>query len=423
MEVLQEVFVERIGRNVPRPSGTALISGLVQSSDRTDQLAFDVIHKHDCFDKIIAYSPSNSFAKKRLIGRSSRYTGLLDVLDFSEGTEEHLISKDGPLTGVDSWLAFESDASSVLAKAQAAKDAGVKHLVIMVEGNADFGPVEALLKDTDVTYSLITLGGIEEGKESMVMCSYNFTDSSQLGTVNRDDAVRVAAESIVIPNASNVAFGIKKADGPGVDFIKTVIREKGRSRQQEIAQLIIGGDETIQKHEDAKAERRAQAEERKRLREEELAKSRDDRPYKVRQKERQEENLVYEATTRCFDNYERQILFNFSNVIKDKQEYMDKFLNITIDELRGYAKFDDFNEVMYEDSVFELSYEREQTELEIEWDRERLMSDDDDDEEADKGKKKAYVPTFTDDDRIPGVYEPVDPGPPQEDAQDTEKDE
>ena len=96
--------------------GTALVSGFLDCQDRTDQFVFDVLHKHGTwhtarsalggpatlsstralrhhspcwsppgvFDKIVAYSPDMAFAKKRLLSRSARYTGLLNILTFSE---------------------------------------------------------------------------------------------------------------------------------------------------------------------------------------------------------------------------------------------------------------------------------------------------------------------------------------------------
>jgi hypothetical protein len=49
--------------------------------ERTDQFVFDVLHAQGSWSKIVAFSHENAFAKKRLISRTSRYSGLLDILE------------------------------------------------------------------------------------------------------------------------------------------------------------------------------------------------------------------------------------------------------------------------------------------------------------------------------------------------------
>ena len=75
----------------PLVTGTALVSGFLEAKERTDQFVFDLLHKHGAFTKIIAYNSDTSFAKKRLISRSARYSGLTNVLEYSEGTPEELL--------------------------------------------------------------------------------------------------------------------------------------------------------------------------------------------------------------------------------------------------------------------------------------------------------------------------------------------
>ena len=59
--------------------GTVLVSGLVNHKDRTDQFLFDLINHEDSafeFKNITAFVDDAAFAKKRLLSRSARYTGL-----------------------------------------------------------------------------------------------------------------------------------------------------------------------------------------------------------------------------------------------------------------------------------------------------------------------------------------------------------
>lgn len=395
------VFVDRIDRYVPRPCGTALVSGMLETKERTDQFAFDVLHKHDCFEKIIAYSPSTSFARKRLLGRSARYSGLLDVLDFAEGSPEDLISADGPLKDVNSWLAFETNPSSVVANAKAAKDAGVKHFVMVTVGNVDYSAAEDILKDSEVTYTFITLGEIDEkSKEGgYFLISYNFTDASELGSVGRDDAVRVAAESFVIPAACNRNFGVKdglKDDYAGALYVMEVFREQGITRQDEIAHLIDGGDKVVEIHQAEKEKRRAEIEEKRRKRKEEREKNKDNRPLEVIWAERRELNLCHMAKWRCIKNYERQLSWNLTGYIEDEQEYLDKYLNTTIAQIRPWVDYDNFNEVFLKSDFrgYRLDYENEQLDKELEYDEKMYGSGGADEPASTEGNSKK-VPEAT----------------------------
>mmetsp|Transcript_51634 Transcript_51634/g.70368 ORF Transcript_51634/g.70368 Transcript_51634/m.70368 type:complete len:326 (-) Transcript_51634:333-1310(-) len=277
-----------------------------------------------------------------------------------------------PLKDVNSWLAFETNPLSVVANAKAAKDAGVKHFVMVVMGSADYSAAEEILKDSEVIYTFITLGEIDEqGKEGTpFLINYNFTDASELGKVTRDDAVRIAAESFVIPGASNANFGIMPAGLAGGNYVKEIIREKGGSRRDEIAHLIDGGEDVLDKYLEKVEKLKAKREEAKRLRAEKRAKTQDNRPPEVRKAERREQTLRVLATTRCINNYERQLCWNFTGYIEDQQEYLDKYLNTTIDQIRPIVEYDTWNDVMYRPDKgirsFDLDYEWEQTLKEIE---------------------------------------------------------
>jgi len=308
----------------------------------------------------------------------------------------------------------------VVANAKAAKDAGVKHFVMVVMGSADYSAAEEILKDSEVIYTFITLGEIDEqGKEGTpFLINYNFTDASELGKVTRDDAVRIAAESFVIPGASNANFGIMPAGLAGGNYVKEIIREKGGSRRDEIAHLIDGGEDVLDKYLEKVEKLKAKREEAKRLRAEKRAKTQDNRPPEVRKAERREQTLRVLATTRCINNYERQLCWNFTGYIEDQQEYLDKYLNTTIDQIRPIVEYDTWNDVMYRPDKgirsFDLDYEWEQTLKEIEWinsEKDELFEskgDGEDEPDVSKGdpgeKVKRNIPLYTDDDRIPGLY-------------------
>lgn len=231
--------------------GTALISGLLE--ERSDQFAFDLIHGYGAFSKIIAYSADSTLAKKKMLGRSTRYSGLGDALEFLEGSESDLLASNGHLTGVNTWLAFGMDTASVMENAQAAKTAGVRNVVFVVSGNDDIKAAESILKDAKITYTVIRTGNLIEGAEGGSILLANITYDQQPGDVVRNDMIRVACEALRIPSGSNALMELRPGGIPGLRYLKYFRRQgsnktsevtTGLSRSDEI-EVIMNGGETV----------------------------------------------------------------------------------------------------------------------------------------------------------------------------------
>lgn len=110
--------------------GKVLVSGFLNSKERTDQFVFDILQAQGKWDKIVAFAESMSFAKKRLISRRSRYSGLLDVLEFDEGDRNDASVMEGKLAGCSAWLCFDCDGGKISDSVEAAKKAGVQKIVL-----------------------------------------------------------------------------------------------------------------------------------------------------------------------------------------------------------------------------------------------------------------------------------------------------
>mmetsp|Transcript_39761 Transcript_39761/g.81779 ORF Transcript_39761/g.81779 Transcript_39761/m.81779 type:complete len:447 (-) Transcript_39761:5989-7329(-) len=110
---------------------TVLVSGFVNPASPTlgrdsDQTIFDLLNdpSHDSsgldFDRIVAFVPDSSFAKKRLVSRTSRYSGLLNKLSFLEAdgttttssSDGSLLPSSEQLEGVTTWVARVEESSS-----------------------------------------------------------------------------------------------------------------------------------------------------------------------------------------------------------------------------------------------------------------------------------------------------------------------
>ena len=106
------------------------VSGFLNSKERADQYVFDILQAQGKWEKIVVFSDSVSFAKKRLVSRKSRYSGLLDVLEFEEGDKYDSATMEEKLKGISAWLCFDCAADKIKDSAEFAKKAGVKTMVI-----------------------------------------------------------------------------------------------------------------------------------------------------------------------------------------------------------------------------------------------------------------------------------------------------
>lgn len=129
--------------------GKVLVSGFLNSKERTDQFVFDILQAQGKWEKIVAFSEDMVFAKKRLVSRKSRYSGLLDVLEFVEGDKYDAATMDEKLQDVSAWLCFDCEADKIKDSVGFAKKAGVKNMVIsstVSAADAESAGVEDTLK-------------------------------------------------------------------------------------------------------------------------------------------------------------------------------------------------------------------------------------------------------------------------------------
>jgi len=352
--------------------GTALISGLIISG-QADQFAFDLVHGQGKFDKIIAFTPDSKSAKKKLLGRSARYSGLSSLLEFTEGSTDDLLATDGPLTGVNSWLAFEVDSASVLAKAEAAKAAAVKNVIFVVSGDADMSAAEALLKESGATYTFIRTGEVVDGDEDMmqVFLMANITANQEPKKIKRGNVVRVACEALQIPSATNVALELRPAGIEGKLYMnyfrkggQTKNKKKwkmGRTRTEEIEDLMNKG-ETVFDEFDKSYKRWLKGE--IKTREEEVSKDKvlnltayyND---SLTSEERQEQRYRKLCMDRCIGNFNKQNNNDIFGQVRNQEEYLFRHLEMTIEDMRDQVAFDEYDNIRFIRRS-ELEYERAQ---------------------------------------------------------------
>lgn len=110
--------------------GKVMVTGFLNAKERTDQFVFDILQAQSKWEKIVAFSDNMAFARKRLVSRKSRYSGLLDVLEFDEGDRYDSAIMQEKLQGCSAWLCFDCEGDKVKDSVEFAKNAGVKSMVI-----------------------------------------------------------------------------------------------------------------------------------------------------------------------------------------------------------------------------------------------------------------------------------------------------
>jgi len=365
----------------PLVTGTALVSGFLETKERTDQFVFDLLHKHGAFSKIIAYNSDTAFAKKRLISRSARYSGLGNVLEFAEGSMEELLGYGSKLEteGVDAWLSFGVEPEDVAAHATAAVKAGVKSVVVVCSsaGKVDFSAAEAAVADSETSFTFVQVGEILDGalKEGGPIALTATTDAEEVFIeegmgVTREDAVRVAAEAFMLPPAQKKGFALVAGNETSAAYLKS-LRSEGYTRSQEIGFLMTSGLAEFATESEIsaveKAEKKAKAEaafEPTQTQEEQEAQIRElTEKNKAKRIERREAQLKKAAEMDLRVEFIKQ---KFKPVeegggVTDEEEYFAKNLDRAIEDLKAISYFDERDNLVTvrEEDLIELEGEGE----------------------------------------------------------------
>ena len=211
---------------------------------------------HLSFTKIVAHVEDMKTAKKRLIGRNARYTGLLDKLDFSEGTA---LPTAAQLEGMSSWVAHVdggdmsklSDIADLAASAES-----VQNVAILVSGAQGVGA--AALKAADVmlqskasnfAYTLLVVP--EWNDEPEAMCAFGIVDVGDVSdapftegeSFSREESLRIITECLAIDKAAGKSVVANAAkDVTSLEHMMIQgMREIGFTRIEEMDQMVSVG--------------------------------------------------------------------------------------------------------------------------------------------------------------------------------------
>jgi hypothetical protein len=246
--------------------GSCLVSGFVNTKERTDQFVFDLLNHEDSafeFKRIVAFVDDEKFAKKRLLSRSARYTGLLDKLDFKEAAVEGALPVAAQLEGINSWLAaIESNGDlvdKVKAIAELAKySSDLENVSVLITNAAgesvsaeDRVSVVEALKATGKEYTLLVVGKLEdrdEGKVPYKFCDFDSDDDEEAtlaedAVFSRQEAMRMITETLQLEAGANKALTFVEVSDSNTTEAKLIkgLREAGYARCQEIDHMLRDG--------------------------------------------------------------------------------------------------------------------------------------------------------------------------------------
>jgi hypothetical protein len=240
--------------------GAVLVSGLVKSKERTDQLIFDLLNHEESafeFDKIVALVDDAVFARKRLLGRSARYSGLLDKLEFSAASSPGAMPTSEQLDGVKSWVAYLEEGDMIASIKEivsiAQQASSVENVAILMVNAVDLDAAacEAAvqsLKDSGKQYTLVAVGKLEEHNEGKI--PYEYKDFGTVeGTLasdaifSRGEAMRMITECLQLECGVNKALSFSEVYQGNATEAKLIkgLRAAGYARPQEIDHMIRDG--------------------------------------------------------------------------------------------------------------------------------------------------------------------------------------
>jgi len=243
-------------------SGKVLVSGWANTKERSDQTVFDFLNDEESpfkWDNIIAFVNDEKAAKKRLLSRSARYTGLLNKLEFTQSETEGGLPTLAQLEGITSWVAsVGNDLEKIKEIANLCGQSQIESVSILMEETNTLNPdaVKDALSALDINaekckYTVVAVGEIgdyEEGSKPYGIRDFGTDGGIVAGTYSRDESIRLVTTGLALNSGVNKAFSFVEVDTNSTEakLVKS-LREAGYTRYQEIDHMITKGISAYEK--------------------------------------------------------------------------------------------------------------------------------------------------------------------------------
>jgi hypothetical protein len=228
-----------------REAGTER-SGALVVTEGTGELyqsraIFDVLHDVGRYASISVLSASAASARKSLLSRTARYSGLVDVLKFFEGAQEDALV--AAMSGADAWLALNADEASFPIQLAAAKRAGVARVFALFTSGGptsalgDAGALEAALAESGLVYTVMRTGTLVDAGVGGGLI-LDAVDVPVCDDVPREDVFRFVSEALSLEAAEGRLFSLCPSSRTG-DALREM-RRAGYERREEVEALLKG---------------------------------------------------------------------------------------------------------------------------------------------------------------------------------------
>lgn len=213
-------------------------SGSIVVTDGADSLygsrtVFQQLYDFGSYKSITACSASSASAKKALLTRSARYSGLLDVLGFHEGAPE------AAFADADTWLAINPAEDELASQISAAASAGVGRVFLLITDMLrDSDALDAALSASGMQYTVVRTGSLVDGAPVGSGLKLDELDVPACEDVPKEDVFRFVTEALTLDEAHGRAFSLC----PSVGLTSTLrqMRVCGYDRRDEIQVLLQG---------------------------------------------------------------------------------------------------------------------------------------------------------------------------------------
>ena len=272
--------------------------------------------------KITAHSSSVADAKKMLLSRQARYTGLIDGLEFAEG------ELADAMAGATTWVAVNADESKLASQLETAKGAGVMRVFVLLtadgptEALSDADALKATLEASGMTWTVMRTGSMSAAGGGGGL-KLDEVDMATCAEVPKEDIFRFVTEALTIEESYSRMFSL--CPSADVSQLKEM-RMAGCDRREEAEALLRGQIQEGALEEQAKAaEEKAAAEgaaSAKSAEEEEAEREEELKELLAKAKKKGEENAIKRAEEEKLKQAEREE--RLANIMPEPDDDADK---------------------------------------------------------------------------------------------------
>eukprot|EP01039_Chlorochromonas_danica_P007715 gene7715-8526_t len=239
---------------------SVVVSGTVSSEkNEADSNILSILFEKKVAKELKVVVDDLKFARKRLVTPKTVYSGLIDILRFTEGDLAHESSLKNSLSGASAWLAFNISSHDVKRYAALASELSLQRVVFVVRETAEdaaqpHGYNESLqvLADHNVLATILRFEQTVPLEESTAPFRVmrgelpvpRALKSKEVLAVG--DLQRIAAEALDLPKTLGHVYGI----GPGNDLdaeVQMYIKAQGWSRSSQVAVLLGSLMESVER--------------------------------------------------------------------------------------------------------------------------------------------------------------------------------